>query len=106
MKYLVMKFFKNFIIITLLVLIFDLFINLILPEKLKKKIGTSRNYSLKSDKFHHSIAANINVYEFWGKKKYKVKTNELSMRIGENDNFFISKASDRTKDQSYFLYHF
>ena len=38
MKYLVMKFFKNFIIITLLVLIFDLFINIILPEKLKKKL--------------------------------------------------------------------
>ena len=68
-----MKFFKNFIIITILVLIFDLLINLILPEKLKKKIGTSRNYSLKSDKFHHSIAANINVYEFWGKKNIKLK---------------------------------
>ena len=49
MKYLIMKFFKNFIIITILVLIFDLFINLILPEELKKKIGTSKNYSLKSE---------------------------------------------------------
>ena len=38
MKYLIMKFFKNFIIITILVLIFDLLINLILPEKLKKKL--------------------------------------------------------------------
>lgn len=87
-----MKFLKNFIIITFFVLVFDLFINLILPEKFKKKIGTSRNYSLKSEKFHHSIAANIDVYEFWGKKKYKVKTNELSMRINENDNFFIDRS--------------
>ena len=92
MKYLVVKFFKNFIIIILLVFVFDLFINLILPEKLKKKIGTSRNYSLKSEKFHHSIAANINVYEFWGKKKYKIKTNELSMRVGENESFFIDRS--------------
>ncbi len=88
-----MKFFKNFIIITILVLIFDLLINLILPEKLKKKIGTSKNYSLKSEKFHHSIAADINVYEFWGDKRYQVITNNHGMRVGDNYKYNVDKKN-------------
>ena len=77
------------IIIVILALVFDLILNIILPEKFKKTIGTTRNYSLKSIKFHHSIAPKINLNELWGDKKYKIKTNELSMRIGENSDFKI-----------------
>ena len=61
------------IIIILLVLVFDLIVNILLPEKFKKTIGTTRNYSLKSIRFHHKTAPNINLYEHWGKRKYKVK---------------------------------
>ena len=89
-----MKFLKIFISIILLVFIFDLIINLIIPESVKKKVGTSRNYALKSVKFHHKIAPNINVNEFWGKKKYKIKTNQLSMRIGENESFEVNKNKE------------
>ncbi len=86
-----MRLFKSLILITLSVFVFDLLINLILPNNIKKKIGTTRNYSLKSTNFHHIIAPEINVNEFWGKKKYRVKTNELSMRINQNENFKINR---------------
>ena len=73
-------------------LVFDLIVNILLPEKFKKTIGTTRNYSLKSIRFHHKIAPNINLYEHWGKKKYKVKTNQFAMRINESENFNIDKT--------------
>ena len=69
------------------VLFFDLIVNILLPENFKKTIGTTRNYSLKSEKFHHEIAPNIDVYEFFGDKKYKVKTNQWGMRIADNEDF-------------------
>ena len=86
-----MKFLKSFISVILLVFVFDLIVNLILPESIKKQIGTSRNYSLKSIKFHHSTAPEINVNELWGNKKYKIKTNELAMRISEKEDFKIDR---------------
>ena len=64
-----MKFLKTLVTITILVFSFDLLINLIIPENIKKKVGTSRNYSLKSVKFHHLIDSKIYVNELWGKKK-------------------------------------
>ncbi len=89
-----MRFLKSLVAIIFLVIIFDLIINQIIPENLKKRIGTTKNYSLKSIKFHHETAPNINLYEFWGKKKYKVKTNQYSMRINEKENFFIDKLKE------------
>ena len=86
-----MKFLKTIVTITILIFVFDLLINLILPQNIKKKIGTSRNYSLKSTKFHHKTAPEINVNEFWGKKKYRVKTNEYSMRINEKEDLKLIK---------------
>ena len=83
---------SNLQLTIILVLFFDLIINQILPENLKKQIGTTKNYSLKSIKFHHESANNINLYEFWGKKKYKVKTNQFAMRISEKENFIIDKT--------------
>jgi len=79
-------------LIILMVFLFDLIINILLPESLKKKIGTTRNYSLKSIKFHHEIAPNIDVYEHWGKKKYKVVTNEYSMRVLNKDKGIINNS--------------
>ena len=76
---------KSISIIFFIIITIDLITNLILPENIKKKIGTTKNYSLKSEMFHHEIAPNINLPEFWGKKKYKVITNKYGMRIGEND---------------------
>ena len=87
-----MKFLKTLVIILITIIFLDLFINLILPENLKKRIGTSRNYSLKSEQFHHDNAPNINVYEFWGNKKYKIKYNKFSMRIKNNESFNIDKS--------------
>ncbi len=87
-----MKFLKTLVIILIIIFLFDLIINLILPENLKKKIGTSRNYSLKSEQFHHVSGSNIDVYEFWGNKKYKIKTNKFSMRIKDNDSFNIDRS--------------
>ena len=81
----ILNIFKNILIIFLVIITLDLIINLILPESIKKKIGTTKNYSLKSETFHHEIAPNINLPEFWGKKKYKVITNRYGMRIGENN---------------------
>ena len=79
-----MKILKTSISIILLVFIFDLLINLILPESIKKQIGTTRNYSLKSIKFHHSIAPKINLNELWGDKKYKIKTLQIKRHIEYN----------------------
>ena len=89
-----MKFIKSIVLIIIIVFTFDLLINLFLPENFKKKIGTTRNYSLKSIEFHHEIAPKINVNEFWGKNKYKVKTNEYSMRINENENYYVDKNKE------------
>jgi len=75
---------KYLIFLLFAAIMIDLIINLIVPEKLKKQIGTTKNYSLKSKKFHHELAANINLPEFWGKKKYQVITNEFGMRVGDN----------------------
>lgn len=82
---------KSLFFIFFVVIILDLIINLALPEKIKKKIGTTRNYSLKSEKFHHEIAPNINVPEFWGDSKYQVITNSNGMRVANNHNFNIEK---------------
>ena len=79
-------------LIILMVFLFDLLINIILPENFKKKIGISRNYSLKSIKFHHEIAPNIEVYEHWGNKKYKVVTNEHSLRVLNKDKRIINNS--------------
>jgi len=86
---------KSISVLTILFIIFliDLIINLILSENIKKTIGTTMNYSLKSEMFHHEIAPNINLLEFWGNKKYKVITNNFGMRIGEND-FINSKIKN------------
>ena len=65
-----MKILKSIIIIIVIVIIFDVVINALLPENFKKKIGTTKNYSLKSERFHHDIAPNINLPEFWGDYKY------------------------------------
>ena len=89
-----MKFIKSIVLIIIIVFTFDLLINLFLPENFKKKIGTTRNYSLKSIEFHHEIAPKINVNEFWGKNKYRVKTNEYSMRINENENYYVDKDKE------------
>ena len=89
-----MKFIKSIVLIIIIVLTFDLLINLFLPENFKKKIGTTRNYSLKSTEFHHEIAPKIKINEFWGENKYKVKTNEYSMRINENESYFVDKDKE------------
>ena len=77
-----MNILKTSISIILLVFIFDLLINLILPESIKKKIGITKNYSLKSERFHHEISNNIDLPEFWGETKYQVVTNNYGMRTG------------------------
>ena len=84
----IIKKFKRIIKYTLFLffsaILIDLIVNLIIPEKIKKQIGTTKNYSLKSKKFHHELASNINLPEFWGKKKYQVITNEFGMRVDED----------------------
>ena len=79
--------------IILIVFLIDLIINILLPDNFKKKIGTTRNYSLKSIKFHHEIAPNIDVYEHWGKKKYRVVTNEYSFRVLNKDKREINNSN-------------
>ena len=88
-----MKFLKTLISIICLVLIFDLIINLILPNSIKKKIGTTKNYSLKSERFHHEISNNIDLPELWGEIKYQVVTNQYGMRIGKNYKIDKNKPS-------------
>ena len=51
-----LNFIKIFLFILLSIIVLDLFINILIPEKIKKKIGITRNYSLKSKVFHHEIA--------------------------------------------------
>ena len=62
-------FFKQFLIIILIVVIFDLLINFFLSDEFKKRVGVARNYLLHSKKYHHVIAPNINVYNYWNEKK-------------------------------------
>ena len=81
----IIRFFIHVLFLFFAIIFFDLTLNLVLPEKFKKSIGISKNYSLKSEKFHHEISSNINVYEFWGDRKYKVITNNYGMRV-ENNN--------------------
>ena len=93
------NFLINLLVILILVIIFDLIINLFIPKNFKKSIGTSRNYSLKSVKFHHEIAPNINVYEYWGQNKYKVQTNSHSMRVEDR----LSKTAEKNKKNIAFI---
>lgn len=88
-----MKILKSIIIIIFMVIIIDIFINLILPEKIKKRVGTTKNYSLKSERFHHEIASNINLPEFWGDNKYQVITNEFGLRVGEKFKLYNNKEN-------------
>ena len=87
------KLFKYLLFFLILVLICDLTINFLLPSNVKKKIGTTKNYSIKSKRFHHDIVSNINVPEFWGDKKYQVITNNHGMRVGANYNYNIDKKN-------------
>ena len=87
------KLFKYLLFLLILVLICDLTINFLLPSNVKKKIGTTKNYSIKSKRFHHDIVSNINVPEFWGDKKYQVITNNHGMRVGANYNYNIDKKN-------------
>ena len=87
------KLFKYLLFLLFAAILIDLIINLIIPEKIKKQIGTTKNYSLKSKKFHHELASNINLSEFWGEKKYQVITNDLGMRI--NENYEINKKKKK-----------
>ena len=93
-SYKIIKILLSSILIIFVFLLFDLLINIILPENLKKKIGTTRNYSLKSINFHHEIAPNINLYEHWGSKKYKVVTNRFSMRVLNKNKGMINKSKE------------
>ena len=79
--------------VCIIVIILDLVFNLFLSEKVKKSLGTTKNYSLKSKRFHHDLANNINLYEFWGDAKYKVITNEFGMRVNSNSNISENKKN-------------
>lgn len=84
---------RSALYIILIVIVFDLLINLVIPNKIKKTIGIVGNYSLKSDKFHHVIAPNINLTDRWGGEKYKVITNKYSMRISQGYEIDSSKEN-------------
>ena len=84
---------KYLIYVFMAVIIIDLFINFLVPNKIKKKIGTTKNYSIKSERFHHEIVAEINVPEFWGNNKYQVITNSYGMRIGNDNEYDINKEN-------------
>ena len=88
-----MKFIKKIIVICILFFVFDLLINLLLPDSIKKKIGSTKNYSLKSERFHHEISNNIDLPEFWGETKYQVVTNSYGMRTGKGYKIDKNKAS-------------
>ena len=94
----ILKFLTNSLTILTIVLALDLIINLFLPENFKKPIGTSRNYSLKSLKFHHEIAPNIDIYEYWGDKKYKIQTNSFSMRV---ENRYLENLDNDKKNVAF-----
>ena len=59
----IVNYLKILFLIIFLIIFIDLFINILLPETFKKRIGITRNYSLKSNLFHHEIAHNINEIE-------------------------------------------
>ena len=80
------KIFIKIIPIILIVLLFDLIINILIPDNIKKKIGITRNYSIRTAQFHHEIVPNINLNEYWGTKKYNVTTNNYGMRILKNNS--------------------
>ena len=87
MKKIILKLLKYSQFIFLLLffsILFDLSLNFVLSEKFKKKIGISLNYSLFSEKYHHVIAPNIEVNEFWGNRKKKIFTDKNSFRILKN----------------------
>ena len=48
-----LNFLKIIFIIIFLIIFLDLLINILIPDSFKKRIGISRNYSLKSEAFHH-----------------------------------------------------
>ena len=79
-----LKYVKFLVLLFFFSILFDLTLNFILPEKFKKKIGISLNYSLFSEKYHHEIAPNVEVNEFWGNKVIKVFTDKNSFRILKN----------------------
>tara|TARA_Y100000590_G_C15675634_1_gene997913 strand:+ start:727 stop:1857 length:1131 start_codon:yes stop_codon:yes gene_type:complete len=83
-SYKIIKILITTFVIILMVFLFDIIINILLPDSIKKKIGFTRNYSLRTAEFHHELAPNININEFWGTKKYNVTTNDYGMRILKN----------------------
>ena len=83
------KFLLKILLIIFILISFDLIINIFLPEKIKKKIGYTRNYSIRNAEFHHEIIPNIDLNEFWGSNKYNVTTNNLGMRISNDESKII-----------------
>ena len=86
------KYVKLLVLLLCFSILFDLAFNFILTEKFKKKIGISLNYSLFSEKYHHEIAPNIEVNEFWGNKKIKIYTDKNSLRILKNQKVFYETS--------------
>ena len=85
---------KLLVLILFFSILFDLAFNFILAEKFKKKIGISLNYSLFSEKYHHEIAPNIAVNEFWGNKNIKIYTDKNSLRILKNQKVFYETSEN------------
>lgn len=88
-----MKKIKFVFIVIFIILLLDILINIVLPKKFTRSFGIMKNFSLYSEKFHHLPSENIGINDYWGNKKFKVYTNEYSLRVKKEDRSLKIKSN-------------
>ena len=79
--------FYKFIVIFLVILLFDYFFSFFIKTKdFWNQIYPDKYWRIPSYAYHHDLKANVDVVESWGSYQYKFITNSLGFRDFENRN--------------------
>ena len=79
-------FFTNTLVIICTSITLDLFLTFFFFSKLNfyEKIYPKQDHRIANVNYHHSFKENVSTYDYWGKHKYKFKTNSLGFKDKTN----------------------
>lgn len=66
----------------------DIIYSVFFSEKLEQ-------FRVQNNQYHHGFRKNIDTYEYWGKRKYKIYTNSISLKDSSNKKIDIDTSKYR-----------